>query len=220
MIRVVMVEDDVDLCEETVYNLSQADIDAVGLHDGAGLYRHLMKASVDIVVLDVGLPGEDGYAVARHLRESPSTKSVGIIMLTALGESDNRIEGMDSGADIYLVKPTPIKELRAAIACLARRLHLSPESLRHPVWYYSPSTWTLLAPSGACTKLSSSEKSLIEFFLCHAGSVAKRRDIVGKALGEDYRIYDQRRLEAIVSRLRRKLKQIPLWRSRFAPCMA
>jgi len=210
MIRVVVVEDDNDLREETVYNLSQAGIGiaAIGLHDGASLYRHLVKFTADIVVLDIGLPGENGFSIAGYLRESPGTQSIGIIMLTALGESDDRIKGMGSGADIYLVKPTPIKELRAAIESLARRLKLSAEPARSSGWRYSPSTWILTAPSGLGIKLSKSERALIEFFLNHAGSVAKRRDIIDKALGEDYWLYDERRLEAIISRLRRKLKQI------------
>jgi DNA-binding response OmpR family regulator len=208
MIRVVVVEDDTDLCEETVYNLSQEGADAVGMHDGPSLYRYLMKFKVDIVVLDIGLPGENGFTIARHLRESPGTRSIGIIMLTALGESENRVEGMDSGADIYLVKPTPIRELHAAIKSLARRLQLSSRPADPLVWRYSHSTRTLTAPSGADTHLSSAEKALIEFFLHNPGSVAKRRDIVNKGLGEDFLTYDQRRLEAIVSRLRRKLAQI------------
>ncbi|QFY42163.1 response regulator transcription factor [Candidatus Methylospira mobilis] len=208
MIRVAVVEDDSDLCEEIVFSLTDDGNDAVGFRDSAGLYRHLMKSTVDIVVLDVGLPGEDGFAIARHLRDSPSCRAVGIIMLTALSGLDHRVEGLESGADIYLVKSASIRELRAAIASLARRLKLSPEPSAGQVWRYSPSAWTLTSPSGAGVKLSGSEKAVVEFFLRHPCSVAKRRDLIEKALGGDYLSYDPRRLEAIVSRLRRKLEQI------------
>jgi len=208
MIRVAVVEDDGDLCEEIVFSLAGDGNDAVGFSDSAGLYRHLMKSTVDIVVLDIGLPGEDGFAIAKHLRDSPSCRAVGIIMLTALSELDHRVQGLESGADIYLVKSTSIRELRAAIASMARRLKLSPEPSAGPVWRYSPSAWTLTSPSCASVKLSGSEKALVEFFLLHPSSVAKRRDLIEKALGGDFQSYDPRRLEAVVSRLRRKLEQI------------
>ncbi|MDD5329418.1 MAG: response regulator transcription factor [Sulfuricella sp.] len=201
--RIVVVEDEDDLREDIVFNLADAGFDAIGVGDGAGLARELRIASADIVILDVGLPGEDGYAIARRLRGDPLLRSVGIIMLTAMGALDDRVRGLKDGADTYLVKPIDFVELIACIESLERRLALAEPA---DCWRFSPDRWELASPAGTRIRLTLTEKKLLEILILNAGAAVTRRDII-KGLGESPANYDERRLEAAVSRLRRKIEQ-------------
>ncbi len=118
-LRVSLIEDDVDLREEMVYGLSEVGFDARGFHDGPEFYRAQVSAPCDVAVIDVGLPGEDGFTIAAHLR---SSSSVGIVMLTARGALEDRLHGLQQGADAYLVKPVQLLELSAILQSLGRRL--------------------------------------------------------------------------------------------------
>lgn len=204
--RIVVVEDEEDLREEVIFNLVDDGFDAVGVEDGAGLERALREAPADIVILDVGLPGEDGFSLARRLREDPATRAMGIVMLTAMGTLDNRVQGLTDGADIYLVKPVVSAELHAGILSVSRRLALAAPALAADRWEYSAECWELSPPVGGKIKLTLTEKKLVEILIRDAGVAVKRRDII-KGLGESPAEYDERRLEAVVSRLRRKIER-------------
>lgn len=112
-----------------------------------------------MIILDVGLPGEDGFSIVRRLRNTPSLHSVGIIMLTAMGELGNRVQGLEDGADFYLVKPVDFLELRACIESLSRRLGLAQSRIQEGLWRYMPYRWELATPSGAIIKLTLTEKN-------------------------------------------------------------
>jgi DNA-binding response OmpR family regulator len=205
VLRIVVVEDEDDLREDVVFNLSDAGFEARGVGDGLALDDALRQAGADIVILDVGLPGEDGHAIARRLRADASLQSIGIIMLTAMGTLDDRVQGLKGGADIYMVKPVDFVELEACIESLARRL--VPARVE-PVgcWSFAPDRWELVPPSGTAIKLTLTEKKLVDILIRAAGVAVPRRDII-KGMGESPAEYDERRLEAAVSRLRRKIEQ-------------
>lgn len=205
--RIIVVEDDADLREELVFNLSEDGFNAIGAGDADELYRELHARRADMLILDVGLPGKDGFTIAGELRADPAWRSLGVIMLTARGELSQRVQGLTIGADAYLVKPVDFLELRACIESLARRLAISGPDAPPSRWVYSPAKWELSSPCGTTVKLTLVEKKLVEVLIRTAGAAVKRRDIIVVGLGESLAEYDERRLEAAISRLRRKIEQ-------------
>lgn len=206
MARIVVVEDEDELRDEVIFNLAHDGFDVVGVGDGTELERVLRESPADIVILDVGLPGEDGFSIARRLRQDPSSRAMGIIMLTAMGAVDNRVQGLKDGADVYLVKPVVFAELQASILSLSRRLALAAPAPAPDRWRYAAERWELSPPAGIKIKLTLTEKRLVEILIRDPGVAVKRRDII-KGLGESPAEYDERRLEAVISRLRRKIEQ-------------
>ncbi|WP_295436479.1 response regulator [uncultured Thiodictyon sp.] len=119
-LSVIVIEDHDDLRAVTVAALRELGHSARGLPDGEALDAELRAARTDLLVLDLNLPGEDGISLARRARGVQP--DIGIIIVTVREQLSDKIAGYDSGADIYLTKPTSIEELGAAIAALARRL--------------------------------------------------------------------------------------------------
>ncbi|WP_240531328.1 response regulator transcription factor [Variovorax boronicumulans] len=118
-LSVYLVEDENDIREALVYSLNQMNFVVTGFADATSFYRAFAVARCDIAVLDVGLPGEDGFTIAGHLR---SASNVGIVLATARAGSSDRIQGMRAGADAYLVKPMHPEELAATLEAVGRRL--------------------------------------------------------------------------------------------------
>lgn len=205
--RIIVVEDDTDLREELIFNLAEDGFSVAGAGDGAGLYAELRERPADMIILDLGLPGEDGFSIARRIRADSSLQSTGIIMLTGRGELNNRIQGLTIGADVYLVKPIDFLELRACIESLSRRLAIEKATPRIGCWNYCSSQWELVSPSGTRIKLTLTEKKIIEVLIRNPGAAVKRREIIATGLGESPADYDERRLETTISRLRRKIAQ-------------
>lgn len=206
MIRTIVVEDNPLFRELLVRTLTQAGHHAVGVDNGAALYRQLLQGGADIVVLDVELPDQNGLDIARELRAMGSTRRIGIIMVTAHDSADCRVGGISSGADIYLTKPVNPKELDAYVRGLYRRLHDKADDPGARRWHYRKQASQLLAPSGATLTLTHSESALVEILARHAGTPVERRDIIALALKKNLLDYDARRLEAMVSRLRKKIR--------------
>lgn len=110
--RVAVVEDDDDLRDNMLYFLKASGYPAWGAESGEALFRQLMVDGADVLLLDVGLPGEDGFAVARRAAQ-PGTMAV--IILSGRDSEKDRVNGLDSGASAYLVKPVDLRELTASI---------------------------------------------------------------------------------------------------------
>lgn len=203
MIRVVMVEDDADLLDEMGFSLGHQGLAVTGCASGADLDRALGRASFDVAVLDVGLPGEDGYAIARRLRRDHPR--CGIVMLTARAGVDDRIQGLEDGADAYLAKPADFRELGLVIRALARRLAPAAPAGGSALVLLEADQRLLLCDGGELA-LTRSETILLSRLARAPGQQASREQLVA-AFGLHYADYDPRRLEAVVSRLRRKLVQ-------------
>lgn len=212
MISIVVVEDENDLREEVVFGLSQdKEFNVAGVADSNGLYRHLLRSAADVVLLDVGLPNDDGFEITRQLRSMSQTKGIGIIMLTGQVGKEYRVQGLECGADAYLAKPVNMAEVSAQIRSLMRRLRLPEERHFTNSWKYRHNEWKLIAPSGCEIELTHLEASFIDLLVRNAGRPVKRKEIIFNAFGQDPLQYDERRLEAIVSRLRKKIRiQCPL----------
>ena len=202
MIRVALVEDDRDLLEDIAFSLRDEGLYVADCIDSQSLDHRLEVEHFDVVVLDIGLPGEDGLSIARRLRRTQS--QLGIIMLTARTAASSRVQGMVDGADVYLGKPTDLRELALVIRALARRLGLDkPPSTAELVLYAAENV--MLTPAGKRIDLTASETLVLSRLSRSTGFQCTRKQII-EAFGAIYVDYDERRLETIVSRLRRKLE--------------
>lgn len=203
---VYLVDDDVDFREEMVFGLSSLGLETQGFHSAGALYRAFAAKPPDIVVLDIGLDDEDGLSVASHLRASPS---LGIIMATGRGAVEDRVRGLDTGADAYLVKPVDVRELAATVMALKQRLdgHHTPASREdHPHWTLEQGGWVLCDGRGHSLRLTTSEQCLLGCLFSARGEIGERRATI-VAMGGDIYDFDYAHLDTIVSRLRRRAQK-------------
>ncbi|WP_029076842.1 response regulator transcription factor [Kaistia adipata] len=202
---VYIVDDDEDFREEMVFGLSRLGVNVRGFHDAAALYRAYAATPSDIVILDIGLEGEDGLSIASHLR---SSQSVGIIMATARGSIDDRVGGLSTGADAYLVKPIDVRELAATVVALNDRLDRSRASAPPPVpqWALVEGGWVLTDGLGHRLRLTTSEQRFLDRLFLERGQTVERRALV-EALGADVYDFNYAHLDTIASRLRRRAQK-------------
>jgi DNA-binding response OmpR family regulator len=202
MIRVAVVEDDHDLLDDVAFSLRDEGFEVATCSSGATLDLKLANAEFDVVVLDIGLPGEDGLSIARRLRATKP--QLGIVMLTARTDARSRVKGMEDGADVYLGKPTDLRELTLVIHALVRRLNVGKPAESATLTLLA-TEYRLIKPNGEQIELTPNETLMLSRLARATGHRATRREII-EAFGENYFEYDERRLEALVSRLRRKFE--------------
>lgn len=170
------------------------------------------RAGIDLAVLDVMMPGEDGLSLCRDLR---AAHDMPVIFLTAMAEDTDRIVGLELGADDYLVKPFNPRELLARIRAVLRRWHAMPpnrpklaQRVRFDRWTLEPAQRELRAADGDIVSLSTAEYGLLEVFLSHPGVVLSRDQLLELARGREAKAFD-RSVDIQVSRLRRKIEEDP-----------
>jgi two-component system OmpR family response regulator len=181
--------------------------------DGRAMFEICEAARIDVIVLDIMMPGEDGLSLCRRMRaQSP----VPIILLTAMSGDTDRIIGLEIGADDYVVKPFNPRELLARIRAVTRRLGAASHNAERPVanvyefagWLLNASRRTLTSPAGALTDLTSGEFDLLLAFLEHPQRVLTRDQLLDLARGRMSQAYD-RSIDVQISRLRRKIEADP-----------
>ena len=211
-----MVEDNKVLVESMSLHFDSAGLSLRNARDGAELDQLLQEKSADILILDVILPGEDAFSIAERLYEPASR---GIIMLTVRGSLEDKIEGLERGADIYLVKPVDFRELLACIHSLYRRLTLTHEELeREPAWILDVPRRRLTAPDGRSLELTPHEVANFTLLIRQPAKIMSIDEITA-ALGLNYLNFPEARLYTQLSRLRHKLTQfdknlaIQTWRN-------
>jgi len=165
MLNVVIVEDVTDLRESLVDLLALEGHHVVAFDSAENFVANCSIATVDILVLDLGLPGQDGLSLARNLRAT--WPMLGIIMLTARGTPEERKAGYENGADIYLGKPSSAQELCASIWALARRV--VPEGPALGAFVLNSRAMTLVGPLGT-VPLTAGESMLLEAFVNAPGN--------------------------------------------------
>ena len=207
--KIVIVEDNPDLRAELEFLLSHAGHKVESMFSARSLYRRLeFDHGFDILILDLGLPDEDGLNVAKKLKGTPG---LGIVILTARGHVQDRIRGLKMGADAYLTKPVDVTELIAVIESVYRRLQVERPLVRSSEQAFSirldESCRKLYLAEGGEVALTRSEGTLLKILAHNQCEPVSRREL-SEALGQDYMQYDERRLEAIISRLRKKMKGV------------
>jgi two-component system copper resistance phosphate regulon response regulator CusR len=201
-VRVLIVEDDIEIAGLVARGLVDQGIDAAVETTFAGGRSRAILGTFDVIVLDVMLPGGNGFALCRDLR----ARGIGtpVLMLTARDAVDDRVQGFDAGGDDYLTKPFAFRELLARVRALARR---RPTPL--------PETVTVadlevdlrsheVKRAGRSIELTAKEFALLEFFVRHVGQVVDRASISAHVWDENHDPFTNV-LEVLVRRLRRKI---------------
>lgn len=205
MTHILIVEDEDRLRQDLADFLELTGYTTRGVATAQGMRQVLADGPPpDIVILDVGLPDGNGFDLAGEIRGS---HNCGIIMLTALGETDDRIRGYESGADIYLVKHSTLREIEAAIRSLLRRTGNLDDSGSGDIdqWVLNVADWTLVAPNLHLLKLTATEFAFMNMLSTHSGEICTREELAD-ALARPNWPFDNRHLDAVVSRLRRKIE--------------
>ncbi len=204
--RILLAEDDEELNKTLVYGLTHAGFMVDACFDGEDALFYGEQNIYDVILLDRMLPCMQGTDVLASLRKSGVTTPV--ILITALGTLSDKVEGLDLGADDYLVKPFAQEELFARIRCVTRRPHRIVDeeslSLADVSWY--PAENCLTGPDGSCT-LSKREAALLETFLKSGNATLPRNHLLLKVWGPDSDV-ENGNLDNYIHFLRRRLKTV------------
>ena len=210
---VLIVDDDPEIRRLLVDYLARNGFAALAVRDGREMWQALERHAVDLLVLDLMLPGSDGLTLCRDLRAKPGKPNLPVLMLTARGEDTDRIVGIEMGADDYLVKPFNPRELLARIKSILRRTralppNLAPEAARYLVfagWTLDTAERLLTAPDDVATPLSGGEYRLLRILLDHPNRVLTRDQLTEMIHGREAEPFD-RAIDVQVSRLRQRLR--------------
>ncbi|HEY0070773.1 MAG TPA: response regulator transcription factor [Chloroflexia bacterium] len=200
-VRVLVVDDEELIVEMLTMGLNYEGFEVSVARTGFEALEQARAAKPDIVVLDVMLPGIDGVEVCRRLR---SNSDVGILMLTAKGEVEDRVVGLDSGADDYLVKPFTFRELLARVGAILRRKGVNlQQALRVGDLVLDRQTRRVTRGERA-VELTPREFDMLELFLSHPRQVFSREVILNRVWGYDY-YGDTNVIDVHIRHLREKL---------------
>ena len=211
--KVLMVDDDLRMRELLQRYLGEQGFSVKAVSDAHEMNTVLAHEHMDLLVLDLMLPGEDGLAICRRLRATGNTMP--IIMLTARGDEVDRIIGLEMGADDYLPKPFNPRELLARINAIMRRHERTPPSSPVPAaenvsfgeFVFDPSTRTL-SRNGMGITITSGEFALLKVFVDHPRQPLSRDRLMQLARGRELDVFD-RSIDVQVSRLRRLIEPDP-----------
>ena len=209
MNRILVVDDDMDLCELLAKYLQREGFEVEMVHNGEQGVERAMSGDYTLIILDVMLPGLNGFDVLSNIRRK---SSVPVLMLTARGDDVDRIVGLEMGADDYLQKPFNPRELIARIRAILRRARPESSEATAPV---SPERFSvgdvemdkgtrIVTRGGEQLPLTTVEFDLLEALMRAAGHIVSREDLVKSILGRNFTPYD-RSIDTHVSNLRKKL---------------
>ena len=209
--HLLVVDDDHDIRTLLAEQLGRAGYRVSTAADGAQMRQQLQRQAIDLVVLDLNLPREDGLTLCRDLR---AHSSLPVIMLTARSEAIDRVLGLEMGADDYLAKPFEPRELLARIRNVLRRTQALPANLepltlrkaRFQGWLFDLEHRHLIDPAGRVLVLSGAEYRLLKVFVSHPNKVLSREQLVMLSSGKPFDS-QERAIDLQVSRLRAKFGQ-------------
>jgi len=213
-VRILVVDDEVDLRDMLEEYLSRQGYQVFTADGGEALRRLVAEQSVDLVLLDINMPGEDGLSLARFLREH---HKLGIIMLTAAGEVVDRIIGLEMGADDYISKPFDPRELLARTKSVLRRMAAGPsevapetetEGVRFGRCVLNMDAHKLHTLDGEEVPITSMEFDLLKAFATHPNRVLSRDQLLDLAHNRDWDPFD-RSIDIRITRIRRKIEEDP-----------
>lgn len=203
---ILVVEDDADIAESLEYNLRRAGFRPVIAESGEkGLHLALDKKNrPKLIILDLMLPGMSGMELCRRIRREPAVADTPIIMLTARSAEADRIGGLNTGADDYIVKPFSIKELIARVNAVLRRSEKDESRTYQDKKLFVDLEAVRVECDAQPVKLTRKEFSLLEHLINNAGRVASRQQLLDAVWGYSY-FGDSRTLDVHIRRLRQKL---------------
>ena len=210
--KILVIDDEEDLIELVRYNLEKEKFHVIGAGDGESGLSLASREKPDVVVIDLMLPGMDGFEVCRSLRSEGGTSRIPIIMLTAKASESDRIVGLELGADDYVTKPFSPGELTARIKALLRRssgFDKQPAVMRRGDLSIDPNTHEVRCGDRKVA-LTATEYRLLQFLVSHPGFVYSRNAIIDGALGRDVTVLE-RTVDVHIMSLRRKLGRCGRW---------
>ena len=205
--KMLLVEDDAALAELLVYHFKREDFDVKQTPDGEEALLLAQETPPDIVLLDWMVEGLSGIEVCRRLRRMPETANVPIIMLTARGEEEDRVRGLETGADDYVTKPFSPRELVARVGAVLRRVR--PALAGEALVYADIEMDTVghkVKRSGSTVALGPTEFRLLKHFLEHPGWVFSRERLLDSVWGHDSDI-EPRTVDVHIRRLRKAINE-------------
>lgn len=210
--HVLIVDDDREIRELVSSYLKKNGLRVTVVADGRHMRSFLEANAVDLIILDVMMPGDDGLVLCRELRAGKH-KATPILMLTARNDETDRIIGLEMGADDYVVKPFAARELLARIKAVLRRTRMLPPNLQvtevgqlltFGEWQLDTIGRNLLDRDGTAIALSGAEYRLLRVFIDHPQRVLNRDQLLNLTQGRDAELFD-RSIDLLVSRLRQRL---------------
>jgi two-component system OmpR family response regulator len=210
--HILIVDDDREIRELVGNYLRKNGLRATVMADGRQMRSFLESNRVDLIVLDIMMPGDDGLVLCRELRAGKH-KATPVLLLTARNEEADRIVGLEMGADDYLVKPFAARELLARINAVLRRTRMLPPNLivseagrllAFGAWRLDTTARHLLDSEDTIVALSGAEYRLLRVFVDHPQRVLSRDQLLNLTQGRDADLFD-RSIDLLVSRLRQRL---------------
>ncbi len=203
--KIIVVDDEADLRRMLAYHLEREGFESVLAENGAEAIKKIQEGGIDLMILDLMMPGENGFQICRRIRSQAATVYLPIILLTARDAENDKVFGLESGADDYVTKPFSPKELMARIKALLRR---SPQNEETTVYIYETLTMDLSRHEvhvlGEQVVLTVKEFSLLELLLKHKGDVLTRDAILRQVWGYGY-FGTTRTVDVHIRRLREKM---------------
>ena len=214
-VHIAVLDDEADICELLRHYFQSQGFRVSILQDRMSLDQLLLGDPPALVLLDLGLPGEDGFSIARQLREH---WDCGVVIITGRGEAIDKIVGLEIGADDYVTKPFDLRELLARVKAVLRRLATQPaqsddsvpasHAIRFLGWHLCTTTRSLMDPSARAVDLTAGEFDLLVTMAKHRGRVLTRDYLLEQTRGRSAAPFD-RTIDVQVARLRRKLEIDP-----------
>lgn len=205
MIKIFIVEDDENIRELVLYALKSAGFDVAGFERGEEFWCKMQKESPGLILLDIMLPGEDGIAILKKLRQDTKTDRLPVIMLTAKGSEYDRVKGLDLGADDYITKPFSVLELISRVRTVLRR---SGDKQEDALLSFKSITLDTLrrtvSAGGEVVVLTYKEFELLRFLLANKGIVLTRDKIMNVIWEYDFE-GESRTVDMHIKTLRQKL---------------
>ncbi len=208
--KILVVEDEKAIADILVFNLQREGYDTLVAYDGTDGYRQAMELAPDLILLDVMLPGMDGFEVLEHVREKHDTP---IIMLTAREEEADKVAGLERGADDYITKPFSMRELMARVKANIRRtvsdgVRMKKPSTPRETGLRISKENGMVYKDGRILELSAREFDILCFLSAAPGHVFTREELMEKVWGYEY-YGDLRAVDVAIRRLREKVEDRP-----------
>ena len=199
------VDDDNTIRDIEVYTLTQTGFEAKGFADGISMLEALKNEKPELIVLDIMLPGRDGVDVLKEIRSNPETRKIPVIMATAKGTEMDKIQGLDTGADDYLVKPFGVMEMVSRIKAILRRCEPDKKDEILSVAEIKLSDKEhLVTVNGEKVVLTFKEFEILKLFMSNPGIVFSRDKLLSEVWGMDY-LGESRTVDMHIKTLRQKL---------------